>query len=256
MNEKKTVLITGASSGLGEAFSHLLAAQFQQIILVARDESKLQALALELRRLYAVDVLCWPHDLTIADDLQRLIANIQQHKIDLFINNAGEGIYGEFHQIPAAQYARLIELNITALTALNHAVIPQLIANQGMGVINIASLAALQPLPFMAVYAASKSYVLHLSTALSEEYRHSGITIMALCPGFIQTPFIDKATINPRGFPLADPATVAAQGWHAFLRHKSVYITGYRNRLLALLMRLSPRRLATRVAFYLMRQRH
>ena len=255
MKEITTVLITGASSGLGEAFSHLLSQSFQQIILVARNEQTLQTLARELQKSYGVDVICWPHDLTSADDLSALINKIKTHKISLLVNNAGEGIYGEFHQVAYDRYHHLVELNISALTALNYAAIPEIIANNGMGIINIASLAALQPLPFMAVYAASKSYVLHLSAALNEEYSHSGISIMALCPGFIQTPFIAKAAINTQGFPLADPYSVAAQGWNAFLAKKSVYIPGRRNALLALLIRFTPRKLAAKIAFYLMRKR-
>ena len=240
MREIKTVLITGASSGLGEAFSHLLSQSFQQIILVARNEQTLQSLARELQKSYGVDVICWPHDLTSAEDLNALVHKIKSHKISLLVNNAGEGIYGEFHQVAYERYHHLVELNIRALTALNYAASPEIIANNGMGIINIASLAALQPLPFMAVYAASKSYVLHLSAALNEEYSHSGISIMALCPGFIQTPFIAKAAINTQGFPLADPYSVAAQG---------------RNALLALLIRFTPRKLAAKIAFYLMRKR-
>src|SRR5207237_631868 len=186
-----TTLITGASSGIGEAFARKLAARGHSLLLVARSEDKLIALCNELGRLNNVRAQYVAMDLSQPDAPARLFAETRSRalEIDLLINNAGFGSMGDFAQLDLARELNIIDLNVRSLVEMTHRFLGPMRQRKGGAIINVASTAAFQPVPFMATYAASKAFVLSFSEALWEENRPYGIKVMALCPGVTDTNF-------------------------------------------------------------------
>ena len=180
----KTALVTGASSGIGLALAHSLAARGANLILTARSEDKLLSLAKDLQE-KGTSVHVFVQDLSEQQAASRLYDQIAQAglTIDLLINNAGFGIWGGFEETPLTEYSRMLQVNINALTELCHLFIPNMIKQKESGIINVASTAAFVPIPFAAAYSASKSYVLMLTEALHGEYNQHGLQAMTLCPG-------------------------------------------------------------------------
>jgi short-subunit dehydrogenase len=181
----KTALITGATSGIGEAFAQILAARGMNLLLVARSEDKLRAIAQELSEQYGIRAECVPVDLCDVGAAQDVYRRTQAlgMTVDLLVNNAGMGTYGSFETLAPSQELEEILLNVAALVDLAHAFVPAMAARQAGGVINVASLAAFQPLPYQTVYGATKAFILSFSLALWAEYRKRGVRIVALCPG-------------------------------------------------------------------------
>jgi uncharacterized protein len=246
-------LITGASMGIGEVFARQLADRGYDLILTARSEDKLQAIATDLRG-EGVRVQVIPGDLTDAALRQRLF--VQSGAIDLLVNNAGFGDYGPLATVDRVNQQTMIQLNILALVDLTQLLLPGMIKRKSGAIINVASIAAFQPMPYLSVYAATKAFVLSFSEALRAETRSQGIKVQCLCPGATDTNFaavsgLDRAFAKPddsaspdkpKGQPgVADADSVVRQSLAALDRDKSIVITGgIGNRLVAGLSKVTP----------------
>lgn len=232
----KTALITGASSGIGEAFARALAARGMHLVLVARSSDNLERMAGELRQAYEVTVEPLSLDLTEPGSVERLVGMLsaKHHTVDLLINNAGVGFHGQFASLTPAQDQREIVLNVNALVALTHALLPDMLSRSSGAVINVASTLAFQPTPYMAVYGATKAFVLSFTVALAEESRERGIRVLALCPGPTGTAFYvssggDEVFARMRK---RAPEQVVSSGLRALERGHTVVIDGVSNRFL------------------------
>lgn len=243
-----TTLITGASGGIGLELAHVFASHGHPLILVARSLDRLEALAQELRERYQVAVHVLPTDLGAPGAVERLQAEVQQRglTVEILVNNAGFGLYGPYLVLDGAQEQAMIQLNVAVLTDLTKRFLPGMVERGRGGVLNVASTAAFQPGPGMAVYYATKAYVLSYSEALHHELQGTGVTVTALCPGptrsgfqsvagFGQKPAIERVMMEAR--------PVAEQGYEALMKCQSVRIPGLLNKLGAFSMRLVPRRL-------------
>ncbi|MEI9927446.1 MAG: SDR family oxidoreductase, partial [Sphingomonas sp.] len=193
-----TALVTGASAGLGTHFARALAAEGHDLILTARRADRLEVLAAEIRAAHAVRVETIAADLAAPGAAAALMAEIGKRglAVNTLINNAGFGLAGAFVEQDPGQIGRMIELNCGALVDLCRAVLPGMVQMRSGGILNVASTAAFQPGPFMAVYYASKAFVLSFSEALHEEVRGQGVRVAALCPGPTQTEFFDAAAMG------------------------------------------------------------
>lgn len=194
-----TALITGASTGIGATFAEVLAERGHDLILVARSKDKLDALAAEITADTGRTVAVITADLGLPNSGSALAQKVASLKldVDLLINNAGFGSAGAFAKQSAARDAEMIALNCTAVVDLAHAFLPAMLARKGGGILNVASVAAFQPLPHMAIYGATKAFVLSFTEALWAEVRGAGVKVSALCPGPVDTPFFE-ATGTPR----------------------------------------------------------
>ncbi len=203
-----TALITGASSGIGEAFAWELAARKMNLILVARSRAKLEQLASELQAQYKIQTEVIVQDLTAPGAASAVYEAIAQKNlsVELLINNAGFGDYGAFSDRPLTRQSEMIQLNITALVELTHLFLPQMQQRRSGSIVNIASIAAFQPMPYLSVYAATKAFVLSFSEALWAENRPYGVRVLAVCPGATETNFFKVAE-----FPSSENRTSAQQ---------------------------------------------
>jgi short-subunit dehydrogenase len=242
-------LITGASSGLGLALAEALARQGRHLLLVARQRDRLEPIAAELTQRFGVEVLFRACDLGEPLRLSGFLLELEesQRRIDLLVNCAGIRSHGHFLAQDWGQEQDVIELNVLALTRLCHALGNSMAVQGGGQILNVASLAAFQPGPWMASYAASKAYVLHFSEALREELRQTGIQVSVLCPGPTRSPrrIIDRLSDSQR---CLDPEEVALHTVRALARNCAVIVPGRRNTGLAHAARLLPRWLARKLA--------
>lgn len=252
-----TALITGASSGIGEAFARSLAAKQANLILTARSEDKLHRLAKALSEEHGVSVHVFPGDLSREDTPQRLYDQVRDKglSVDLLVNNAGFGKWGHFLAEDYKTYQEMLRLNINSLVGLTYLFIPEMLKNGNGGVINVASTAAFQPVPYIAAYSASKAFVLSFSEALYGEYKHSGLTILALCPGYTSTNFFAEAHADTSGLSFETPEKVAETGLNALSKGKNYHISGTSNYMQSILPRILPRRLAIKVVGNMFRTR-
>ncbi len=246
-------VITGASGGLGEEFARLCAMDGNDLVLVARSKEKLEMLGKELQSKHRIQVTVLAHDLSLSDSVQKLTEELQSRNItpDILINNAGFGAYGLFHETEYRQEKNLIAVNIAALTELTKSLLPSMVKRGSGKILNIASTAAFQPGPLMAVYYASKAYVMNLSLALSEELKETGVTVSCLCPGPTKTGFEVNANLgSSRLFRLGsmDAATVATIGYEAMKQGRPLIVAGLRNRIGAFMTRFIPKMLAAKIA--------
>lgn len=242
-------LVTGASSGIGEAFARHLADRGVALVLVARREDRLRALAERLPQ--PVEVL--PADLTVPADLARVEARLatSDDAVDLLVNNAGYGAYGAFADLDVERQARMVELNTVALLRCARAVLPRLLARGHGGIINVGSIAGAQPDPFAATYGATKAFVRSLSEALTEEVRGRGVTVTLVAPGLTTTEFAEVADLQapPGASGVAMSADeVVALALRDFARGRVVSVPGAGNRLVAAAAGLSPTALSRRVS--------
>jgi short-subunit dehydrogenase len=193
-----TALITGASSGLGEAFARRLAAEGHDLFLVARSADKLEALCNELSAAASIEARYYALDLSEEASDEKLFAETESLgiRVDLLINNAGFGSMGDFVDLPLERELEMIDLNIRALVALTHRYLPAMRARQAGTVVNVSSAAGFQPIPFMATYAATKSFVTAFSESIAAENRPFGIQVLALCPGSTKTNFWEASNID------------------------------------------------------------
>ncbi|HEU4828299.1 MAG TPA: SDR family oxidoreductase [Gemmatimonadales bacterium] len=255
-----TALVTGASAGIGRELARLLAQGGFGLILTARDESRLQQLAAELRERWSVAVTVIPCDLSVASGAGTLAADIEAAglEVDLLVNNAGMGAAGSFADVPLERQLALLQLDIVSLTELTHRFLPAMLARRRGRILNVASTAAFQPGPYLASYYASKAYVLSLSEALAEETRGTGVTVTALCPGPTRTEFFARASMRESRLArnaVMEAAEVAAAGYAGMMRGDRIVVPGAGNRVLAALVRIAPRGIVTRVVARLNRTR-
>ena len=190
--DHSTVLITGASSGLGAEFARQLAPRVKCLVLGARRLERLEALAQEVAR-DGLTIHCLTVDLADPDDTERFIASARKLGVNVLINNAGLGDHGLFEDSDWKRVRAMIDVNITGLTAITHGLAKDLVKTGRGGILNVASIAGLLPVPQMAVYAATKAYVISLTEALRSELRGTGVSVLALCPGPVDTEFFDVA---------------------------------------------------------------
>jgi short-subunit dehydrogenase len=248
----RTALVTGASTGIGRELVALLGADGFDLILTARQRDALETVATPWREKgRTVHVL--PLDLAHPGAAQSLHAQVGQLgcPLDILVNNAGFGSSGAFHEIQPGKDLGLLQLNVVALTELCRLFLPDMVARKQGRILNVASLAAFQPGPYMAAYCASKAYVLSLSEAINSELEGTGVTVSALCPGPVLTEFQKRADCQNsplfRG-KMLDAATVARLGYQGMMKGKAVILPGWRTKLLAFSNRLGPRGLAVRIA--------
>ncbi len=250
---RKTALITGASFGIGLELARIFAREGYNLVLVARSADKLRQLAAELEKAHGTHSLILATDLTepgasayVLDQTTR--TDIQ---VDVLANNAGFGQYGFFAENDLEECLRQIQLNVTTLTHLTHLYLPAMMERKSGKILNVASTAAFQPGPLMAVYFATKAYVLHFSEALANELQGTGVTVTCLCPGPTATEFHKRAKATGQRllkFGSMDARTVAEDGYRALMAGKPVVISGFKNWLLAQSVCLFPRRMVTTIA--------
>jgi hypothetical protein len=252
---RPVALVTGASAGIGTAFAHELAGRGYDLVLVARRRDRLDALAAELATKHAgTNVRVLPADLEDAAGVRAVVDELARDgvAVDLLINNAGFGAHGSFVAMDPAKTAGQIALNVAALVALARAFAPGMVERRRGGIINVASTAGFQPLPGMAVYGATKAFVLSFSQALHEELRRSGVRVVALCPGATETEFFtiagEKASVGTR----RSVSDVVRTGLRALDKNQAVAIDGFVNAFSSNTVGLLPRALATRIAGRLM----
>ena len=252
-----TVLITGASGGIGYELAKLFARDHHNLVLVARSADKLAQVATELQahgvtvKTIALDLAAPPAPKFLFDQLQR-----EGIAVDILINNAGFGAYGEFAQMPEEEILGQIDLNITALTALTRLFLPPMIARRSGRIMNVASTAGFQPGPLMAVYYATKAYVLSFSEAIANEVRnnglsHPGVTVTCFCPGATYTGFAKRAGVeSSRLFKVSAMSAekVALDGYRAVMEGRTLAISGAHNWLVAQSTRFAPRKMVTAVS--------
>jgi short-subunit dehydrogenase len=252
---RPVALVTGASAGIGLEFARQLAALGYDLVLVARRRERLDALAADLRAADpALVVHVLPNDLASPTAAGEIEAELTRDgvAIDLLVNNAGFGWIGTFVKQDARDAAGQIAVNVNALVALTHAFIPGMVARKRGGVINVASTASFQPVPNMAVYGATKAFVLSFSEAVHEEVRHTGVKVVALCPGATATEFFSVAGEWKQSGPVRTSADVVRTALRAFEKNEAVAIDGPANRALTIFSALAPRAAKRRIAAMLM----
>lgn len=251
---KQVALITGASSGIGLELAELFAKDKINLVLVARSENKLKELSERLTTQYGVAVYLVAKDLSNYDAAKEifdwcLANNIQ---IDYLVNNAGFGDFGFFAESNWSKQLQMINLNITTLTYLTHLFLPSMIKKKNGRVLNVASTAAFQPGPLMAVYYATKAFVLHFSEAIANELQETGVSVTVLCPGATESGFQAAAAMEEsklvKGKKLPTSKDVAEYGYKSMMKGKALAIHGVMNYLLANSVRFTPRNLVVKVA--------
>lgn len=258
----QTALITGASSGIGEALARCFAGNGFDLVLVARSADKLAALATALQHEHGIRARVAPADLSQPGAAQRLAAAMKRARrpIDVLVNNAGVLEHGAFTSLRTTRHRELIDLNVTGLTEMLAHFVPPMVARGRGRVLNVASIAAFQPVPMLATYAATKAYVLSLTESLSEELQGSGVTVTALCPGITATAMLSQARAGStelQGLPgllVGSADEVAAQGLAACLKGEVICVPGALNRAATMAGRATPRWLLRRVSGAMVRR--
>lgn len=249
----KTVLITGASSGIGKELAKLFAEDNCNLVLVARRVDVLGDLAAELSEKNGVKAKVYGVDLTQPSEIANLHNELKKDKlhVDVLVNNAGFGASGKFAEIDFRTQLDQINVNISALTELTYRLVPAMVKRKSGGIMNIASVAAFSPGPYMAVYYATKAYVLSLSSALANELGESGIQVTCVCPGPTKTGFGERANVAKGSIfnsPLVmDVGPVARQAYDGFNAGDDLVVIGVQNKILALASRITPFKLSAYV---------
>ncbi len=245
---KKVALVTGASAGLGVEFARQLSKRGHRLVLAARRKERLEELANELENARAVAI-----DLSKKDAAAKLMADIEANGeiVDVLVNNAGFGLIGRFAELDAKRERQMIDLNVGALTDLCRAVAPGMIARKSGAILNVASTAAFQPGPKMAVYFATKAFVLSLSEAIHEELKPYGIKVSCLCPGPTRTEFGDVAGFGGNGLfdrVAMNAAEVVETGLTGLDSNRAVVVAGWMNKVTAASSRFAPRSVVRKIA--------
>lgn len=240
----KWCLVTGASSGIGAEFSAQLAGKGAKLILVARREDRLNALAEKCASDHNVETRVVVLDLLADDSVEQLRQQTADVEVDLLINNAGFGHYGEFADMEPDRADRMLQLNTQTLVRLTRAYLPDMLSRKRGGIINVASSSGFQAVPFMSLYAATKAFVLHFSEGLWAETRKQGVTVQALCPGFTKTEFFDEANLPTSvAFGTTSVEYVVANSLKALARKRQYSIPGWVNYFVAMSNRFVTRRM-------------
>ncbi|MGZ4890418.1 MAG: SDR family NAD(P)-dependent oxidoreductase [Candidatus Angelobacter sp.] len=250
--QRGTALITGASSGIGLDLAHLMAPDFD-LIITARNQTELEKIARELEAAHGNHVHVIPADLALPESPQQIFSEIERRAlpVDILINNAGFGLYGPFAESDSNTSLAMVEVNIAALTSLTRLALPGMIERKRGRIMNVASTAGFQPGPLMAVYYATKAYVIMFSEAIANELKGSGVSVTCLCPGATATKFAGRANMeSSRLFKMGAMKSidVAKAGYKGMMRGKSMVIPGTFNKLLAQSVRFSPRKVVTLVS--------
>ena len=243
----KTILITGASSGIGEAFANTLDKLGAKLILTARSKDKLEQMVSSMNNAVSI-----PGDLSKKEFPQELYAKVNEMKlkVDILINNAGFGYSGKFLDNSMVNYNEMINLNICSLTHLTHLFMKDMIENKSGGIINISSLASFQPIPFFSIYAATKAFVTSFTLSLYEEYREKNIKILGVCPGYTKTNFNKRAQMNsvPVAGYLMSSQEVVDQSLKAYKKGRFLIVNGKVNRFAKLFTSLLPKKWSLKMA--------
>lgn len=248
----QTVLITGASAGIGRCLAMLFAKGGFNLVLVARRGDVLQDMATECVEKYGVRVDVMPTDLLDEDACADLIARleVEQIAIDILVNNAGILEWGAFSETDLEKHQKLLQLNISVPALLTYRLLPSMLAKGYGRILNVASISAFQPIPSLALYAASKAFVLSMSESLSEELNGSGISVTALCPGITRTDMLEQVKGSDRipGFFISEVDSVAQAGYEACLAGRAVVVPGVSNQVIATTSQVYPRWLMRKLA--------
>ncbi|MEI5909639.1 SDR family oxidoreductase [Bacillus spongiae] len=247
--DKKFILITGASGGIGYELAHLFAKDRHNLLLVARNEQKLTELANTLASTYSIEAKVLPKDLTNPQAPQEIFDYCQSEgmTIDGLVNNAGFGNFGLFAETDLVKEMEMVQVNITALTYLTKLFLPKMVERKSGKIMNVASTAAFQPGPYLANYSATKAYVLSLTEAIANEVKGTGVSVSALCPGPTETGFQSAANMdNSKNFEagkVMDVKSVAKAGYNGLMNGKTTIIPGKMNFIMATSVRFGPRKL-------------
>lgn len=252
-------LVTGASTGIGAAFARRLAARGFDLVLVARDEARLHAVAADVAARSGAQSEVLPADLVDPEALARVAVRLDdpQRPVDLLVNNAGLGHQGFFADVPVEKHDYLVRLNVLAVVRLAHAALGPMIRRGDGGLINVSSLAGIAPTPGTAMYGASKAFVTSLTESLHEETRGTGVRVMALCPGFVHTEFHQRGDWDKIELPFLwmQPDPVAERGLVDFDRGLVLSSPGWIYRVIGALGPMAPHVVSRRVASFLVRRR-
>jgi uncharacterized protein len=250
-----TVLITGASSGIGLELARVFARERYDLVLVARNQKRLEEIAQELK---SVRVQVLAKDLSRPEAPHVIFAAVP--RIDVLVNNAGFGVYGKFIETPLEDELNMLQVNMAALVALTKLYLPGMVAAGSGKVMNVASTAAFQAGPLMAVYYATKAFVLSFSEAIANELKGTGVTVTALCPGPTATGFQERGKMEDSGLvkgkKIMDARTVAEIGYRGLMAGQTIVITGFKNLALAFGVRFVPRAMAAQIARRLQEKVH
>lgn len=251
-DSRQVALITGASSGIGYDLAQIMAADFD-LIVTARNQKKLEQLAQELETRHGNHVHVVAADLALTDAPGRIFAEIERRglHVDALINNAGFGNQGEFRSTSLEDELQMIQVNVTALTHLTKLALPGMVERKRGRILNVASTAGFQPGPLMAVYYATKAYVISFSEAIDNELKGTGVTVSCLCPGPTATEFATRAAMEKsRLFLLGRMRSqdVARAGYKGMLRGKRLVVPGFKNKMIMESVRFTPRKLVTAIA--------
>lgn len=252
-SHSKLALVTGASSGIGVDLAEVLARDGYDVVLVARTGAKLREVAARLEADHRVKSHILEADLADPDAPESILARLKADHLTptVLVNNAGFGLYGPFAETDLQREANMLEVNVVALTKLTKLLLPGMLAAKSGYIMNVASTAAFQAGPLMAVYYATKAYVLSFSEALNNELKGSGVSVTTLCPGPTKTRFVENADLQDsklfKSNTVMDSMDVAKIGYDGLKRRKSVVIPGLRNKVLAFSTRFLPRTLVTNI---------
>ena len=248
----KTALVTGASTGIGNELSRLLAQDGYNLVLIARNEEKLKKLSTELEEKYNIFAKVIVKDLSSPNSPQEIFKETQEQELNIsvLINNAGYGSFGEFLDLQIENEINMLQVNILSLTNLTYLYGKEMIKMGSGKILNVSSTAAFQPGPLMTVYYASKAYVLHFSEALANELKNKNITVTTLCPGPTKTNFQQRAEMLEsklvNGKRIMNAALVAAGGYKGMKAGRTLVIPGIQNKMLSIGVKLLPRGIVTR----------
>jgi short-subunit dehydrogenase len=257
MPAPETVLITGASSGIGRELAHRFARDGHDCVLLARSEDALHDLSETLQSAHSINAHVLPADLSVPGVANDIVTDLKERSltVDVLVNNAGFGARGRFADLDAQQQVDMIQVNVAALTHLTRHLLPGMLDRNRGGVLNVASTAAFQPGPYMSVYYATKAYVLSFSEGLAGEVSDTNVTVTCLSPGPTETAFMDRADMHGTAlFENASkmhPETVAKTGYDAFRKGRALVVPGWPNKIGAFMVRFTPRPVARRVAGWL-----
>lgn len=250
-DQKKVALITGASSGIGLAFARIFAREGYDLALVARSAPRLKEIADELKVKRGTNSTVLTKDLSVRSAPDEIFSALQGVAVEALVNSAGFATYGQFAELDLAKELEMMQVNMVALTHLTKLFLRPMLERRSGKIVNLASTAAFGPGPLMAVYYASKAYVLSFSEALAQEVRGQGVTVTALCPGPTQSGFQKRADMERSKLVqdgLMDTDTVAEAGFQALMRGQTAVVPGLRNQVMALAARFIPRATAARLA--------
>lgn len=253
---KSAALITGASSGIGWELAHVFARHGHSLILTARSEEQLQFLKSKLEKEFSVTVTVVVQDLSLPNAARTLIDSIHNLNLQfsILVNNAGFGESCKFEKSNPQNNLNMIQLNMVALTELTHASLPILKNQSSPKILNVSSVGAFFPGPYMAVYYATKAYVQSFSEAIHEELKTQGVAVCTLCPGPTESGFQSRAGFNSAS-QSATAKDVAEYGYQSLMKNKAVAIHGWTNRLVIFLMRFTPRHLSRRMVMKVLKER-